>query len=79
MEEALEPIVRMLVALGFPADQAAELAPPLDRRARQLAESKGRPYEEALLHLLRMMAAGWKAQEASGGAVPPAEPGEPAA
>lgn len=72
MEEGLEPIVRTLVALGFPAAQAAELAPPLDRRARQLSEAKGRPYEEALLHLLRMMAAGWKAQEAAG-----ASPGFP--
>lgn len=39
----------------------------LDRRARQLQERTGRPYAEALAHLLNLMRQGWAAQERSGG------------
>jgi len=33
----------------------------LDKRAHQLAEQKGRPYEEAMTHLLKLMSQGWAA------------------
>ena len=56
-------IAQALVALGCPADKAPEMAAQLDRRARQLAEARGKSYEEALTHLLRLMAGGWAAQE----------------
>ena len=35
------------------------MARQLDKRARQLADQKGRTYEEALLHLLSLMKQGW--------------------
>jgi hypothetical protein len=35
----------------------------LDKRARQLAEQKGRTYEEAMTHLLQLMRQGWAAKE----------------
>jgi hypothetical protein len=38
------------------------MAAQLDKRARQLAEQKGRPYEEALQHLLNLMRQGWAGQ-----------------
>ena len=50
-----------LVALGCPAEKSAEMAAQLDKRARQLAEQKGRSYEEALAHLLNLMKQGWAA------------------
>ena len=60
-------IAQALVALGCPPDKAPEMAAQLDRRARQLAEARGKSYEEALTHLLRLMAGGWAAQEKAGG------------
>lgn len=39
------------------------MAAQLEKRARQLAETKGRSYEEALAHLLGMMKQGWAAKE----------------
>jgi hypothetical protein len=53
----------VLVALGCPADKAAEMAAQLDKRAQQLAVEKGRSYEEALAHLLTLMKQGWAAKE----------------
>jgi hypothetical protein len=53
----------MLVTLGCPAEKSAEMAAQLDKRARQLAEQKGRSYEEALAHLLELMKQGWAARE----------------
>ena len=35
-------------------------------RARQLAEQKGRSYEEALTHLLELMQQGWAAKDRDG-------------
>ena len=52
-----------LVALGCPQEKSAEMAAQLDKRARQLAEQKGRTYEEALIHLLQLMKQGWAAKE----------------
>jgi hypothetical protein len=56
----------VLVNLGCPADKSHEMAAQLDRRARQLAEAKGRSYEEALAHLLNLMKQGWAAKEREG-------------
>ena len=52
-----------LVALGCPPDKSEEMAAQLDKRARQLAQEKGRSYEEALAHLLGLMKQGWAAKE----------------
>jgi len=38
------------------------MAAQLDKRARQLAAEKNRPYEEAMQHLLTLMKQGWAAQ-----------------
>ena len=58
----LEPLAQALVALGCPAEKAPEMAAQLDKRARQLAEQKGRTYEAALAHLLSLMKQGWAAK-----------------
>jgi hypothetical protein len=39
------------------------LAAQLDKRANQLAAQKGRPREEALVHLLSLMKQGWAANK----------------
>lgn len=54
---------QLLVRLGCPPEKSAEMAAQLDKRARQLAEQKGRPYDEALAHLLNLMKQGWAAKE----------------
>jgi hypothetical protein len=58
----LEQIAAALVALGCPAEKSLEMAAQLDKRASQLAGSKGRSYDEALAHLLNLMKQGWAAQ-----------------
>lgn len=63
---AVEEIAQALAALGCPAERCAELAAQLDKRAGQLAILKNRSRDEAVVHLLRLMAEGWAAQ-----AVPP--------
>jgi len=59
----LSDLAKALVALGCPAHQSADMAAQLDKRAKQLAEQKGRTYEEALKHLLALMAQGWAAKK----------------
>ena len=54
-------LAKVLAALGCPPEKAAEMAVQLDKRARQLAEQKGRSYDEALQHLLALMKQGWAA------------------
>ena len=54
-------LAQILVALGCPAEKSADMAAQLDKRARQLAEQKGRSHEEALAHLLALMKQGWAA------------------
>ena len=54
----LGPLAQALVSFGCPAAKSAEMAAQLDKRAHQLAAAKGRTYEEALTHLLKLMAAG---------------------
>lgn len=58
----LVQLEQALAALGCPAGKAAEMAAQLDKRARQLAEEKGRTYEQALTHLLGLMQQGWAAK-----------------
>lgn len=57
----LEALAQALVRLGCPADCAGDMAAQLDKRAHQLAAARGRSYEEALGHLLKLMAGGWAA------------------
>ncbi len=53
----------VLVALGCPQDKSLEMAGQLDKRAKQLAEQRGQSYDEAMTHLLKLMAQGWAAPE----------------
>jgi len=53
----------LLVSLGCPQQNAETMAAQLDKRARQLAEQKGRTNEDALAHLLNLMRQGWAAKE----------------
>ena len=57
----ISELAKILVALGCPVEKSGEMAAQLDKRARQLAEQKGRTYEEALQHLLQLMKQGWAA------------------
>ena len=59
----LNELATALVAMGCPAAKSAEMAAQLDKRARQLADQKGRSYEDALAHLLELMRQGWAAKE----------------
>jgi hypothetical protein len=56
-------LAALLVNMGCPVPKSAEMAAQLDKRARQLAEQKGRTYEQAMAHLLNLMKQGWAAQE----------------
>ena len=57
----ISELAKALTALGCPAEKSLEMAAQLDKRARQLAEQKGRNYDEALQHLLSLMKQGWAA------------------
>jgi hypothetical protein len=59
----LRLLADLLVRLGCPGEKSLEMASQLDKRARQLAEMKGRTYEDALTHLLGLMRQGWAAPE----------------
>jgi len=59
----LEELGAILITVGCPPGKSAEMAAQLDKRARQLAEQKGRSYEDALAHLLGLMRQGWAAKE----------------
>jgi uncharacterized Zn finger protein len=59
----LSQLAAALTALGCPPEKSDEMAAQLDKRAHQLAEQKGRTYEEAMTHLLQLMKQGWSAQE----------------
>jgi hypothetical protein len=54
----LDTLAAALAGLGCPADKSRELAAQLDKRARQLATQRGQTYEEALVHLLKLMREG---------------------
>jgi hypothetical protein len=57
----ISELAKALVALGCPAEKSSEMAAQLDKRARQLAQQKGKTYDEALRHLLALMKQGWAA------------------
>lgn len=59
----LSQLAAALTVLGCPPEKSIEMAAQLDKRARQLAEQKGRTYEEAMTHLLQLMRQGWSAKE----------------
>ena len=59
----ISELAKSLIALGCPAEKSAEMAAQLDKRSRQLAEQKGRSYDDALQHLLNLMRQGWSAQD----------------
>jgi hypothetical protein len=61
----ISELAKVLVALGCPPVKSSEMAAQLDKRTRQLAEQKGRTYDEALQHLLTLMRQGWSAQSKS--------------
>jgi len=58
----LDQLAQLLVAMGCPAEKSAEMAAQLDKRAKQLVAEKGRSYEEAMAHLLKLMREGWAAK-----------------
>jgi hypothetical protein len=59
----LDQLADLLVAIGCPPEKSSEMAAQLDKRATQLADQKGRSYEDALRHLLELMRQGWAAKE----------------
>jgi hypothetical protein len=62
---SIEEIATTLTSLGCPREKAPVMASQLDKRARQLSLETGKPYAEALTHLLKLMAQGWAAQQGS--------------
>jgi hypothetical protein len=58
----LDKLGALVVTMGCPQEKSAELAAQLDKRAKQLAEQKGRSYEDALAHLINLMKQGWAAK-----------------
>ena len=58
----LDQLAAAIAGLGCPVEKSGEMAAQLDKRARQLAEQKGRTYEDALAHLLKLMSEGWAAK-----------------
>jgi hypothetical protein len=59
----ISELAKRLTALGCPPEKSAGMAVQLDKRARQLAEQKGRSHDDALQHLLNLMRQGWSAKE----------------
>lgn len=53
-----QQLTRLCERLGAPPAQAATMAAQLLKRADQLATERGRPREETLEHLLRLMVKG---------------------
>jgi len=62
----LSELAGALAAMGCPREKSVEIAAQLDKRAKQLAQLKGRSYDDALAHLLGLMRQGWAAQGTSG-------------
>ncbi|MFM7101625.1 MAG: hypothetical protein ACKOET_18400 [Verrucomicrobiota bacterium] len=65
-EDPVAEIAAALVGLGCPADRSPMMAAQLDKRARQLSAERGWTGDQALAHLLRLMAGGWAAPGATG-------------
>ena len=74
--ETVTAIATVLQGFGCPPERCPEMAHQLHRRAVQLSEAKGRPYEEALGHLLRAMAGGWAAAQSRSRDLPPSDVGD---
>lgn len=62
MSLTADQIAEALQGFGCPPAKCAEMASQLDKRAGQLAVERGTTRDEALAHLLRLMAGGWAAQ-----------------
>lgn len=62
----LEQLAALLAAMGCPREKSSEMAAQLDKRAKQLADQKGRTYEEAMAYLLELMRQGWAARGGGG-------------
>ena len=62
----LSELAGALAAMGCPQEKSVEIAAQLDKRAKQLAQLKGRSYDDALAHLLGLMRQGWAAQGTNG-------------
>ncbi|HEY1660850.1 MAG TPA: hypothetical protein VGI03_00380 [Verrucomicrobiae bacterium] len=58
-------LAKVLTALGCPAEKSLDMAAQLDKRAKQLAEQKGRTHDEALKYLLALMRQGQAGQSKS--------------
>ncbi len=56
-------LAELLVKWGCPAEKTPEMAVMLEKRARQLSNQTGRPYADALRHLLSLMRQGWAAKD----------------
>lgn len=63
MSDELTQLATLLESIGCPAEKSAEMAAQLDKRAKQLASGKSTSYEDAMIHLLRLMQQGWAAKE----------------
>ena len=63
MNPNAEALAKLLVHMGCPADRSLLMASQLDKRATQLSKQTGKPYEEAIEHLLKLMQQGWAAQQ----------------
>ncbi|MGV3773835.1 MAG: hypothetical protein ACO1QB_13105 [Verrucomicrobiales bacterium] len=59
----LAQLALALQGLGCPPEKSDEMAAQLDKRARQLVESKGQTYDQAMVYLLGLMRKGWAAKE----------------
>ena len=59
----ISELAKLLVTLGCPPEKSAEMASQLDKRAKQLAELKGRSYDEALRHLLTLIQQGFSSRQ----------------
>lgn len=59
----LAQLAQLLATMGCPPEKSAEMAAQLDKRAKQLMIEKGRTYEEAMTHLLKLMREGWAAKD----------------
>ncbi|HTI72595.1 MAG TPA: NUDIX hydrolase [Candidatus Limnocylindria bacterium] len=68
MDPTPSELAAALITIGCPAAKSAEMAEQLIKRAHQLATTKGRTFEDAMTHLLRLMAGGWAAQARQGDA-----------
>lgn len=55
-------LAQALQALGCPVEKCDEMAAQLEKRAGQLCVERGGTPDDALSHLIRLMAGGWAAQ-----------------